>query len=58
VLAPGGLGVLELRAHDDSDPVAHWRDRVREAGVAVERADRVSRDGTPTGYLVVVARPA
>lgn len=59
VLAPDGrLGVLELRSHDGSDPVDYWRERIADAGFAVERAERVRRGGEPTGYLIVVARPA
>lgn len=62
VCAPKGVfGVLELPltpAGVDCDPEAYWRERVLEAGFAIDRLDRIERRNGGDPYVVIVATPA
>jgi hypothetical protein len=53
--------VLELPltpAGVDRDPEAYWRERVLEAGFAIDRLDRIERRNGGDPYIVIVATPA
>ncbi|KYH26214.1 ubiquinone/menaquinone biosynthesis C-methyltransferase UbiE [Halalkalicoccus paucihalophilus] len=61
VCAPDGtVGVLELPIVPEgtgSDPETYWRERVAEAGFAVETVRRVERTRGGEPYIVLVAAP-
>lgn len=61
VCAPDGvLGILELPITPDgvsTDPETYWRERVVEAGFAIETVERVDRTRRDDQYVLIVTTP-
>jgi SAM-dependent methyltransferase len=57
----GRIGVLELpitHAEGGADPATYWRERVADAGFAIETVSRVPRRSEGADYVLVIGTPA